>query len=91
LAADTPTMQFMFLLGAFAVIAMLMVIGIRQRSIPGTRGHWEPSALDDGNRVPVDDGNRVSIPKRARSHVRSGPWPWSAGVSSSLGYFWDRS
>jgi hypothetical protein len=37
-------MQFIFVLGAFAVIAVLMVIGIRQRWIPGSRGHWEPGA-----------------------------------------------
>jgi hypothetical protein len=37
-------MQFMFVLGAFAVIAGLMVIGIRQRWIPGSRGQWEPGA-----------------------------------------------
>jgi hypothetical protein len=37
-------MQFMFVLGAFAVIAVLMVIGIRQRWIPGSRGQWEPGA-----------------------------------------------
>ena len=35
-------MQFLFILGAFAVIAVLMVIGMRQRWIPGTRGQWEP-------------------------------------------------
>jgi hypothetical protein len=68
-------MQFIFVLGAFAVIAVLMVIGIRQRWIPGSRGHWDRVPVDAGNRVPVDAGNRVPIPNRARSHVRSGPWP----------------
>lgn len=38
-------MPVLFILGAIAVVAVLMVIGMRQRWIPGTRGRWEPGAL----------------------------------------------
>jgi hypothetical protein len=44
LAADTPTMRYGLLAGAFVVVALLMAMGMRQRWIPGPRGGWEPGA-----------------------------------------------
>jgi hypothetical protein len=81
-AADTPPMPFIFILVAFAVVAVLIVIGMRQRWIPGPGDGGFQVHADGGRRALGEDGSRVPSRNRLRSHVRSGSWRWSAGVSS---------
>jgi hypothetical protein len=90
-AADTPTMPFIFILVAFAVVAVLMVIGMRQRWIPGPRGRWIPGARgrwEPGARGGWEPGAQPEPPPLPRAQWVLAVVGW---VSSLLGCFWGRS
>jgi hypothetical protein len=64
-------MPFIFILVAFAVVAVLMVIGMRQRWIPGSRGRWIPGARgrwEPGARGGWEPGAQPEPPPLPRAH-----------------------